>query len=105
MCPLSWTPVSSIWLAKKTIPVSMIANSNAKNTGATSALPFSPNRASATLPGTIGLTTELFAAINTRDYPVIEGSVVVFAVMLLQSAEFRRQLRALVTRPAPGGPR
>jgi len=29
-------------------------------------LPFSPNNASATLPGTIGLTNELFAAINER---------------------------------------
>lgn len=29
-------------------------------------LPFSPNRASATLPGTIGLTNELFAAINEQ---------------------------------------
>jgi len=29
-------------------------------------LPFSPNRASAALPGTIGLTTELFAAINEQ---------------------------------------
>ena len=29
-------------------------------------LPFSPNRASAELPGTIGLTNELFAAVNER---------------------------------------
>ncbi len=29
-------------------------------------LPFSPNRASADLPGTIGLTNELFAAINEQ---------------------------------------
>lgn len=29
-------------------------------------LPFSPNRASATLPGTIGLTNELFAAVNEQ---------------------------------------
>jgi creatinine amidohydrolase len=29
-------------------------------------LPFSPNRASATLPGTLGLTNELFAAINEQ---------------------------------------
>jgi len=29
-------------------------------------LPFSPNNANANLPGTIGLTTELFAAINEQ---------------------------------------
>src|SRR3954468_16965233 len=33
----SWVTVSSTWLAKNTMAVSMIANSNAKNTGATSA--------------------------------------------------------------------
>ena len=34
---------------------------------------------------------------------LVVKAVVVFAVMLLQSAEFRRQVRALATRPAPGG--
>ena len=32
-----WVMVSRTWLAKNTMAVSMIANSNAKNTGATSA--------------------------------------------------------------------
>ena len=31
------------------------------------------------------------------------GAALVFAVMLLQSAEFRRQLRALAFRPPAGG--
>jgi peptide/nickel transport system permease protein len=30
-----------------------------------------------------GMGQELFAAINTRDYPVIEGTVVVFAVIVV----------------------
>ena len=33
----SWVTVSSTWLAKNMVAVSMIANSNAKNTGATNA--------------------------------------------------------------------
>jgi hypothetical protein len=36
---------------------------------------------------------------------LVVKAVVVFVVMLLQSSEFRRQLRALALRPAPGASR
>jgi creatinine amidohydrolase len=50
-------------MARETVRAIALALGNAI---AAPVLPFSPNRASAELPGTIGLTAELFAAINEQ---------------------------------------
>ncbi len=49
------------------------------------------------------LTSTIYAIGVPPEINLVVKAVVVFAVMLLQSAEFRRQVRALVRRPAPGG--
>jgi ribose/xylose/arabinose/galactoside ABC-type transport system permease subunit len=51
------------------------------------------------------LTSTIYAIGVPPEINLVVKAVVVFVVMLLQSSEFRRQMRALVTRPAPGGPR
>ena len=52
------------------------------------------------------LTSTIYAIGVPPEINLVVKAVVVFAVMLLQSAEFRRQVRTLVTRPpVPGGPR
>ena len=50
-------------MARETVRAIAVALGNAI---AAPVLPFSPNRASADLPGTIGLTNEIFAAINEQ---------------------------------------
>jgi len=51
------------------------------------------------------LTSTIYAIGVPPEINLVVKAVVVFAVMLLQSSEFRRQLRALAFRPAPGAPR
>ena len=51
------------------------------------------------------LTSTIYAIGVPPEINLVVKAVVVFAVMLLQSAEFRRQLRAIAFRPPRGGPR
>ena len=51
------------------------------------------------------LTSTIYAIGVPPEINLVVKAVVVFAVMLLQSSEFRRQVRALATRPGAGGPR
>jgi simple sugar transport system permease protein len=49
------------------------------------------------------LTSTIYAIGVPPEINLVVKAVVVFVVMLLQSAEFRRQLRALAFRPPAGG--
>jgi simple sugar transport system permease protein len=51
------------------------------------------------------LTSTIYAIGVPPEINLVVKAVVVFAVMLLQSAEFRRQLRAIAVRAPRGGPR
>ena len=51
------------------------------------------------------LTSTIYAIGVPPEINLVVKAVVVFAVMLLQSPEFRRQLRAIAVRPSPGGSR
>ena len=51
------------------------------------------------------LTSTIYAIGVPPEINLVVKAVVVFAVMLVQSAEFRRQVRAIASRPAPGVPR
>jgi ribose/xylose/arabinose/galactoside ABC-type transport system permease subunit len=50
------------------------------------------------------LTSTIYAIGVPPEVNLVVKAVVVFIVMLLQSSEFRRQLRALAFRPQPGAP-
>jgi galactofuranose transport system permease protein len=56
-------------------------------------------------PLTQTLTSTIYAIGVPPEINLVVKAVVVFAVMLLQSAEFRRQLRAIAVRAPRGGPR
>lgn len=51
------------------------------------------------------LTSTIYAIGVPPEINLVVKAVVVFVVMLLQSAEFRRQVRALAFRPHPGAPK
>ena len=51
------------------------------------------------------LTSTIYAIGVPPEINLVVKAVVVFVVMLVQSAEFRRRVRAIATRPASGAPR
>ena len=95
----SWVTVSSTWPAKNTIAVSMIANSSAKNTGATSA------NSTAAEPGGCGETGAMDFGrmrskqrVTTSENPQ-DGGDFCAEIYLKLIVEVFRQIRA--ERPVP----